>query len=81
MVNQEVHYVLVVKLFEQLYDYDINTLVYNFNCLNDTIDKLPSLYSPFYSLFLLAILEMGIKSLHNNSMYLLEKLFKIFISN
>lgn len=40
--DQEEQDVVVVELFEPAYDYDSNILVYNFNFLNDTEDKLPS---------------------------------------
>jgi hypothetical protein len=40
--DQEEQDVAVVELFEPAYDYDSNTLVYNFNYLNNTIDKLPN---------------------------------------
>ena len=33
---------VVVELFEPVYDYDANILIYNFNYLNNTMDKLPS---------------------------------------
>ncbi len=40
--DQEGQDAVVVELFEPAYDYDANILVYNFNYLNNTTDKLPS---------------------------------------
>jgi len=40
--DQEGQDEVVIKLFEPAYDYDSDVLVYNFNYLNNTVDKLPS---------------------------------------
>jgi len=40
--DKEEQDVVVIELFEPSYDYDSNILVYNFNYLNNTINKLPS---------------------------------------
>jgi len=40
--DQEGQDAVVVELFEPAYDYDAKILVYNFNYLNNTTDKLPS---------------------------------------
>jgi len=40
--DQEEQDIVIVELFEPAYDYDANILVYNFNYVNNTVDKLPS---------------------------------------
>lgn len=39
--GQEGQDVVIVELFEPAYDYDTNILVYSFNYLDNTTDKLP----------------------------------------
>ncbi|MGD1836689.1 MAG: hypothetical protein ACPKPY_01350 [Nitrososphaeraceae archaeon] len=40
--NQEKQDIIIIELSEPVYNYDANILVYNFNDLNNTIEKLPN---------------------------------------